>query len=39
MRSYLHLARGESEDHQRRARAALWEWETQLAERRQAAPR
>ena len=39
MRSYLHLGRGESEDHQRRARAALWEWEAQLAERRQAAPR
>lgn len=34
MRSYLHLGRGESEDHQRRARAALWEWEAQLAERR-----
>lgn len=39
MRSYLHLGRGESEDHQRRARAALWEWEAQLAERRQAARR
>lgn len=36
MRSYLHLGRGESEDHQRRARAALWEWEAQLAERRRA---
>ncbi|TXC65209.1 hypothetical protein FSC37_00885 [Piscinibacter aquaticus] len=24
MRSYLHLGRSESEDHQRRARAALW---------------
>ncbi|MGD9832666.1 MAG: hypothetical protein AB7U92_07940 [Piscinibacter sp.] len=39
MRSYLHLGRGESEDHQRRARAALWEWEAQRAERRQAPPR
>ena len=36
MRSYLHLGQRESEDHQRRARAALWEWETQLAERRKA---
>jgi tetratricopeptide (TPR) repeat protein len=36
MRSYLHLGRVESEDHQRRARAALWEWEAKLAERRQA---
>lgn len=26
-RSYLHLARGESEAHLARARAALWEWE------------
>jgi tetratricopeptide (TPR) repeat protein len=34
MRSYLHLGQRESESHQRRARAALWEWETQLAERR-----
>ena len=39
MRSYLHLGRGESEDHQRRARAALWEWEAQLGERRHAARR
>jgi Flp pilus assembly protein TadD len=30
MRSYLHLARHESDAHLRRARAALWEWETQL---------
>lgn len=36
MRSYLHLGRSESEDHQRRARAALWEWQAQLAERRRA---
>jgi tetratricopeptide (TPR) repeat protein len=28
MRSYLHLARQESEEHLRRARAALWEWES-----------
>jgi tetratricopeptide (TPR) repeat protein len=35
MRSYLHLARGESEAHLRRARAALWEWESR---RRPAAP-
>lgn len=34
MRSYLHLARSESEAHLRRARAALWEWESQLAQRR-----
>lgn len=27
MRSYLHLARTESAEHLRRARAALWEWE------------
>jgi tetratricopeptide (TPR) repeat protein len=31
MRSYLHLARNEDEAHLRRARAALWEWETKLA--------
>ncbi len=30
MRSYLHLARSESDDHLRRARAGLWEWETRL---------
>jgi Tfp pilus assembly protein PilF len=30
MRSYLHLARDERDVHLRRARAALWEWETQL---------
>lgn len=35
MRSYLHLARGENEVHLRRARAALWEWESRL---RPAAP-
>lgn len=28
MRSYLHLARHERPEHLRRARAALWEWET-----------
>ncbi len=28
MRTYLHLARKESDAHVRRARAALWEWET-----------
>lgn len=32
MRSYLHLARSESDAHLRRARAALWEWETRLQE-------
>jgi hypothetical protein len=37
MRSYLHLARSESEAHLRRARAAVWEWESQLAQRRGAA--
>ena len=37
MRSYLHLARGESESHLRRARAALWEWETQLETKRKSA--
>lgn len=31
MRSYLHLARAEDERHLSKARAALWEWETQLA--------
>lgn len=39
MRSYLHLGQGESEDHQRRARAALWEWEAQIAARRKAPSR
>lgn len=39
MRSYLHLGQRESEDHQRRARAALWEWEVQLAARRAGASR
>jgi tetratricopeptide (TPR) repeat protein len=34
MRTYLHLARAENESHLRRARAAIWEWETRLAERR-----
>jgi tetratricopeptide (TPR) repeat protein len=38
MRSYLHLARDQNESHLRRARSALWEWETRLAERRGAAP-
>lgn len=37
MRSYLHLARSESEAHLRRARAAVWEWESQLTQRRGAA--
>lgn len=39
MRSYLHLGARESEAHQRRARAALWEWEAQLAARRPGAAR
>ena len=39
MRSYLHLARDENEAHVRRARSALWEWETRLAERRVAVRR
>ncbi|MFP8781358.1 tetratricopeptide repeat protein [Hydrogenophaga sp. RWCD_12] len=30
MRSYLHLARHESESHLAKARSALWEWESQL---------
>lgn len=34
MRSYLHLARHEDEAHLVRARAALWEWEAQIAQRR-----
>ena len=33
MRSYLHLARNESEAHLRRARAALWEWEARRTPR------
>ena len=37
MRSYLHLARSESEDHLRRARAALWEWESKRQAARPAA--
>jgi tetratricopeptide (TPR) repeat protein len=39
MRSYLHLARHEDDAHLRRARAALWEWETKLAARRDVARR
>ncbi len=34
MRAYLHLARAEDEAHLRRARAALWEWETRVAAQR-----
>lgn len=34
MRSYLHLARQEDAAHLARARAALWEWESALAQRR-----
>ena len=34
MRSYLHLARKEDEAHLARARAAVWEWEAQSAQRR-----
>ncbi len=30
MRSYLHLARGEDQERLRRARAAVWEWESKL---------
>lgn len=33
MRSYVHLGRGQDEEHLRRARAAMWEWEAQLAQR------
>jgi tetratricopeptide (TPR) repeat protein len=38
MRSYLHLARNEDDAHLARARAALWEWESQIAQRRGATP-
>ncbi len=38
MRSYLHLARDESEAHLARARAALWEWESAPAGRTLASP-
>ncbi len=38
MRSYLHLARDESEAHLARARAALWEWESAPAGRALASP-
>lgn len=38
MRSYLHLARAEDEAHLRRARAALWEWESRLGTQRAASP-
>lgn len=31
MRTYVHRARGESEAHLRKARAALWEWESRQA--------
>jgi tetratricopeptide (TPR) repeat protein len=34
MRAYLHLAREEDERHLARARAALWEWESQLTTQR-----
>jgi tetratricopeptide (TPR) repeat protein len=37
MRTYLHLARQEDERHLAKARAALWEWEAQLAAQRAAA--
>lgn len=37
MRSYLHLAGQEDAAHLARARAALWEWESALAQRRAAA--
>lgn len=33
MRTYLHLARNEREEHLRKARAALWEWESRLPRR------
>ncbi len=36
MRTYLHLASAEDEAHLRKARAAVWEWESQLALRRAA---
>lgn len=36
MRSYLHLGHTENEAHLRRARAAVWEWESQIAARRAA---
>lgn len=36
MRSYLHLGRTENEAHLRRARAAVWEWQSQIAARRAA---
>jgi tetratricopeptide (TPR) repeat protein len=36
MRSYLHLARNENEAHLARARAALWEWEAQIRQQRDA---
>ena len=39
MRSYVHLAREEDEAHLRRARAALWEWESRLAQARGAEPK
>ena len=39
MRAYLHLARAEDEAHLRRARAALWEWETRVAAQRANAKR
>lgn len=39
MRSYLHLARDEDEAHLARARSALWEWEAQMTQRRQAVVR
>jgi tetratricopeptide (TPR) repeat protein len=36
MRSYVHLGGSQDEAHLRRARAALWEWEAQRAQRRDA---
>lgn len=38
MRSYLHLARHENESHLAKARAALWEWESQRRSPRALAP-
>ena len=36
MRSYLHLGHTENEAHLRRARAAVWEWQSQIAAARAA---
>jgi tetratricopeptide (TPR) repeat protein len=39
MRSYLHLAQHENPEHLARARAALWEWQAETANKKGSSPR